>query len=290
MPQQFINCTACKGCHTGRGGKYCLFIKQPLLVLNAGTLKMASRDPDIPERGTPEYEIYLARKIEEEEARLKDLKDKCRVSSMEEQLSQLRIQSARYEIPILHDTSQARQETGIAADVLAASLGASPGKSSARASPGLTHEPITPVRSRDEKDVLSKLKALSHLPEHKSAEKVTYREFIAAMVKVLKVMSELGIDTQNYIAHMSFITAKAALNLYATDALIKYEEAVTERVLSGISKDWSAADPECVALHLGADATYAVRQGGSRWVSAGVGFIRPTSGFFRLAQGSMLVI
>ena len=73
-------------------------------------------------------------------------------------------------------------------------------------------------------------------------------------------------DKHNYIAHISFIVSKAALNLYATDALIKYEEAVTERVLSCRYKDWSIADPECVALHLGADATYAVRQSGSRWV------------------------
>ena len=226
---------------------------------------MSSSEPDVPDRESPEYESYLAQKIEEEETRLKYLKDKCRVTSMEEELARLRIQSAKYETPARHISheSPARQETGIAADVLAASLGAGSGNSAARSPGAPLQEPLTPVRSRDEKDVLSKLKALSKLPEQKPAEKITYREFIAAMTKVLKVMSELGIDTQNYIAHMSFIASKAALNLYATDAIIKYEEAVTERVLSGQYKDWSTADPECVALHLGADATYAVRQGGS---------------------------
>ena len=42
-------------------------------------------------------------------------------------------------------------------------------------------------------------------------------------------------------------------------------------VISGIYQDWVPADPECVALHLGADATYTVRQGGSKWS-------RPSSG------------
>ena len=113
--------------------------------------------------------------------------------------------------------------------------------------------------------MLSKLQALSFLPEARAVEMVTYRDFICAMTKVLKTLSEYGMDPSQYAAHMSFIASKAALNLYATDALIRYEMAVTERVISGQYPDWVAADPECVALHMGADATYAVRQGGSRW-------------------------
>ena len=34
-----------------------------------------------------------------------------------------------------------------------------------------------------------------------------------------------------------------------TDALIKYEEALTERVITGCYEDWVAADPEYLALH-----------------------------------------
>ena len=84
-------------------------------------------------------------------------------------------------------------------------------------------------------------------------------------MKVLKFVIELGIDPTNYVAHMNFITCKVALNVYATDALIRYKEGVTERVISGRYRDWSPADPESVALFLGADATYAIRQGGNRW-------------------------
>ena len=110
-------------------------------------------------------------------------------------------------------------------------------------------------RTKEEHEALSKLKALCHLNEQKPVEKVTYREFVSAMTKVLKFVIEMGFDPTNYVAHMNFITWKAALNVYATDALIRYEEGVTERVITGQYKDWSPADPECVALFLGADAT-----------------------------------
>ena len=63
---------------------------------------------------------------------------------------------------------------------------------------------------------------------------------------------------------MCFIASKAASNLYATDALNKYVAVVTDKVISEEYTDWVTADPECVALHLGADATHAVCQGGTR--------------------------
>ena len=120
-------------------------------------------------------------------------------------------------------------------------------------------------RSKDEKEVLSKLKALTHLPDPKPIEKVTYREFVCCMTTVLKLIIDFDLDPKNYVAHMSFIANKAKLNVYATNAIIRYESAVTDRVITGQYHDWAPADPGCVALHLGADATYLVRQGGTRW-------------------------
>ena len=235
---------------------------------------MASFDPNAPDREDPSYESYLADKIEEEETRLKSLQDKCRVTEMEHQLSQLRIKSAELEAKQPHGSkglvSQSTPPaTGIAASMLAVAQGRSPGPT-ADATPapvgGQAGLPTAFVqRSREEKEMLSKLQALSHLSVPKSVEKVTYREFICSMTKVLKLITEFGIDPQNYVFHMSFIAIKAATNSYATDALISYEQAVTDRVISGQYSDWSAADPECVALHLGPDATYAIRQGGHRW-------------------------
>ena len=62
---------------------------------------------------------------------------------------------------------------------------------------------------------------------------------------------------------MSFIASKAAGNYFVTESLIKYEQAVTNKVIDGTLGDWITADPESAAIHLGADDTYAVR-GGNR--------------------------
>ena len=227
----------------------------------------------IPDRDSPDYMSYLATKIEEEENRLKSLQDQYRGTSMEEQLSRLRLKTFEYELRIGragpddnggHEKDGSDQETGVAGHLLTAAKRGSAGSPGPHSAASSDRSPVI-QRSKEERDVLSKLKALTHLPEQKAVEKVTYRDFISAMTKVLKFVIELGIDPTNYVAHMNFITWKAALNVYATDALIRYEEGVTERVISGVYKDWSAADPECVALFLGADATYAIRQGGSRW-------------------------
>ena len=115
-----------------------------------------------------------------------------------------------------------------------------------------------------------------------------YREFVSA--KVLKFVIELWVDPTNYVAHMNFITWKAALNVYATDVLIRNEEGVTERIISGSYKDSSPADPECVALYLGADATYAIRQGGSRWPRQSSASFGQSREFFRLAERDLLAI
>ena len=269
MSKRFINCTACRGCHTGRGGRYCPFVSP------GGTKHEVSSSPtmasaDVPDRDSPQYVAYLAEQIEEEEERLKMLKDKCRVATMEEQLARLRLQTTemtRKSVSLSDrdtDTDTA-DDTGVASQLLAAvNRGSSGGGSSHRASTPAAV--FSPQRPKEEKEVLSKLQAISHLAEPKAIEMITYRDFIYAMTRVLKTLTELEIDPRHYAAHMSFIASKAALNLYATDALIKYEAGVTERVISGQYTDWVVADPECVALHLGADATYAVRQGGgSRW-------------------------
>ena len=289
MTTRFINCTACKGCHTGRGGKFCKFSPSKPSGQAAGTAKMSV--DEVPERDSPEYASYLAEKIEEEEDRLKSLQDKFRITTMEEQLARLHLQTTEPENSAggagsghgiagaggissgvgpggsVRAGAGRASETGVACKLLTAAEGGVAGHSRPVAGgAGVVWEPtLLMQRSKEDRENLSKLKALSHLSEQKPFEKITYREFVSAMAKVLKLIVELGIDPFFYIAHLNFITSKAALNLYATDALIRYEAEVTERVISGHYDDWVSADPECVALHLGADATYAVRQGGNRW-------------------------
>ena len=218
-----------------------------------------------PARDSPQYEAYLADRIAEEEERLKSLQDKCRVTSMEEQLARLRLKTTELDHKSKLDTrhdSLATGDTGVASQLLAAvssgAVGSSSRPGTASPSPIFSFQ-----RPKEDKEALSKLQALAHPPESKAIEKITYREFILAMTKVLTTLMAIGIDPTHYSAHMSFIAGKASLNLYATDALIKYEASVTDRVISGQYYDWVSADPECVALHLGADATYAVRQGSS---------------------------
>ena len=96
MQRRFINCSACGGCHTGRGGRYCQFspTKPPGQIAGKSESKMAEA---IPERDTPEYEAYLSKQIEDEEARLKALHEKGRIKAMEEQLARLRLQADELE-------------------------------------------------------------------------------------------------------------------------------------------------------------------------------------------------
>ena len=224
MSRRFINCSACGGCHTGRGGRYCQFISPTKsTVQTAGTVKMA--EASILERDSPEYEHYLKNLIEEEEARLSSLKEKCRITSMEEQLARLKLQSAELEVQHGDGTSdcEEKEETGVAGRLLTATRrgrAARPSSSAPVSNPSDAN--LFRQRSKEERDTLSKLVALTHLPEAKTVEKVTYRDFICAMTKVLKIVIESGLDPSLYAAHMSFISTKAALNLYATDAIIKY--------------------------------------------------------------------
>ena len=74
----------------------------------------------------------------------------------------------------------------------------------------------------------------------------------------------LGYEAKGYAAHTKFITSKAATNVYITEYLIQYEMAVTDKVFNESLPDWVSADPDCIAMHLGDEATYAI-QGKTQW-------------------------
>ena len=135
--------------------------------------------------------------------------------------------------------------------------------------------PVTAMeqqRSKAEKDIISKLRPSTYVPEFKPPERTTYREFILGMTKVLEFVINVSGSADGYAAHMAFIASKGACNYFVTESLIRYELAVTDKVIDGTLTDWVGADPKSVAMHLGADATYAVR-GGNRpswnWASRG---------------------
>ena len=56
-----------------------------------------------------------------------------------------------------------------------------------------------------------------------------------------------------------FIAAKAAQQVFTTEALVSYERAVTTKVLRGSIPDWMASDAESVSLYLGVEGTFALR-------------------------------
>ena len=124
MSKRFINCTACKGCHTGRGGKFCPFLTPNKTGVTAGSSAMAMADPDAPDRDSADYESYLSRRITEEESCLKSLQDQTRVIAMEAQLARLKLQTAALSPSPSgshHHGEDLRGETGVAASFLAAS-------------------------------------------------------------------------------------------------------------------------------------------------------------------------
>ena len=181
MSRRFINCSACRGCHTGRGGQFCKFTSPQ--AKTAGTMAMAQHVPD---RDSPDYQDYLTEQIEEEESRLKQLKEKCCVTTMEEQLARLRLESAELQaastLPATTvNTSDAlAKETGVAADLLAAQRGSPPvslaGHSpSSASSPQTSHaanmaKPNYMQCPKEDREMLCKLKSMSHLSEPKTPE------------------------------------------------------------------------------------------------------------------------
>ena len=126
MKGHFINCSACGGCHTGRGGQFCKFSTPKSTALTAGGPAMFS-DPDAPDRDSPDYLSYLAAKISEEESRLNSFQDKSRITTMEEQLSRLQLQTSTLKRTSGLVGAGARggddlqAETGVAASMLSAS-------------------------------------------------------------------------------------------------------------------------------------------------------------------------
>ena len=161
MSRRFINCSACKGCHTGRGSQYCTFVKQASLKVDTAGTEMASAevDPAIPDRNSDEYEVYLARKIVEEEERLRRLQDKTRIAEMETQLAKLRLQTANLDSSLPGSSAstpppEAGQGTGIASAVLAASQPGAPGGQADGVRAGTAFQPFR-QRSKEEKEILS---------------------------------------------------------------------------------------------------------------------------------------
>ena len=112
-----------------------------------------------------------------------------------------------------------------------------------------------------------------------SSPVVTFNLTCGEGVTELKNLATLRLSSFAESHQMQQKNFDVAPNSYATDALITYEQAVTDRVLNGQHQDWSPADPECITLHLGPDSTYGNQQGGHRWSRQSSGGLRGSRDF-----------
>ena len=261
MPR-LINCKGCNGFHHEPGGSRCKFLKAKQLVFETedkgNTIMACKLDPDAPTRDSPHYASYLESKIASQQEELLELEKKHEVSQLESKLAGLQLRASTLRRDDDATESPSLSPTGFASRVVTAQLTANPGDQSFPASALSSDNLLT----KAEKEVISKLRPLNYVTDCKGAEKTSFRDFIFGMTKVLQFVVEVSGSASGYASHMSFITAKAALGLYITESLIRYDLAVTDKVIQGTLQDWVAADPESVVIHLGADATYAVRGGG----------------------------
>ena len=105
----------------------------------------------------------------------------------------------------------------------------------------------------------SKFRPEYHLVPRKAYYRLTYRELNYGCIGVLNLLIESGMPFAGYLSHVRFIAAKAAQQVFTTEALVSYERAVTTKVLRGSIPDWMASDAESVSLYLGVEGTFALR-------------------------------
>ena len=95
-----------------------------------------------------------------------------------------------------------------------------------------------------------------YLDTSKPVDKLSYWEFLYADALVQEDRPDAG-----YINHLRFIAWKAAMGgAYQTQALIRYDQHVTSKVLKGLINDWPFGDDEACCLHLGSDGILSFRQ------------------------------
>ena len=217
---------------------------------------------EIPDRDTPDYIAFLEDKLSVQQHKLKQLKEENKLISMESELRYVNLGINREEL----QQQKYGQRSGFVRNSLYSSdtgdrdYGRGAADMLLRAAPNVGAK----ILRKEEEAALSKIRPLSYLVTPKGPDKCSYREFMSGMTHVLTYIINLGHEAKGYAAHMKFIASKAATNVYITEYLIRYEMAVTDKVFGELLPDWVSADPECIAIHLGAEATYAI-QGKTRW-------------------------
>ena len=107
----------------------------------------------------------------------------------------------------------------------------------------------------------SKFRPEFHLDLHKSVDKYTFREYILGCLYVAEALVADGRPVAGYLSHVRFMAWKAAGSQgYQTQALIKYDQHLSTKVIRGSIPDWVLGEEEGMCLYLGVDGTHAFKQ------------------------------
>ena len=79
--------------------------------------------------------------------------------------------------------------------------------------------------------------------------KMSFKELMSGMGRVMSHLSKTGGDVASYIEHFSFITRKVGAHTFVDSAYVGYERHVTDQFINGDSDKFVAGDLFGIALH-----------------------------------------
>ena len=79
--------------------------------------------------------------------------------------------------------------------------------------------------------------------------KLSYRELVSGMGRVLSHLCSVGGDAAGYLEHFNFLTSQAAKHSFVDSAFVGYDRFIVDKVIRGGSKTFIAGDTVGVSTH-----------------------------------------
>ena len=86
--------------------------------------------------------------------------------------------------------------------------------------------------------------------------KLTYKELVSGMVRVLEYLVSANGDATSYIEHLAFVTKQASLHSFYDSAYVSYNRSVVDKVVRGSSIKFIAGDTLSASSHFHAGNTH----------------------------------
>ena len=100
-----------------------------------------------------------------------------------------------------------------------------------------------------------------HVQLNKSLDKYTFREYMLGCLFLAEALVANGRPIAGYLSYLRFISWKSTVSrAYQTQALIKYDQHVSIKVIRGLLHDWVLSEEEAVCLYLGVDGMLVYKQ------------------------------